>query len=304
VAATRAGVRAPFGRSLAAVSACMFGVQGVLAHWYAAAGGQTASLVALRFITGGVVFGGVAIALRFPIPRRPQLAGAVISGLGHVVFTTCLLRGFATSSVALTVLLFYTYPLFVTVGAAVLYGERLTPVRLGLVALGSAGVALAVGSPSGATPAGVLYGLGAAAACTFVVLTNRALLRGGMTVPQLAATAYAVPGACFLVLMLAGVIVLPPGTADAWAPALAYLGMTVTAFWLFYEAVSRIGASLASLLATLEPLVGVVLAWLLIGEPLDAGQIVGGALILTAVAALSLRGPASDEATEAIEAAR
>jgi drug/metabolite transporter (DMT)-like permease len=268
----------------------MFGAQGVLAHWFAAAGGQTASLVALRFITGGLVFGGIAVARRFPIPTRRQAIGAVLTGLGHVVFTTCLLRGFATSSVALTVLLFYTYPLFVTVGAAVLYGERLTAGRLALVALGSAGVALAVGSPTGAGTNGVIFGLGAAAACTFVVLGNRALLRDGMTVPQMAATAYLLPAATFLVLLTAGVIPLPPATVDAWAPALAYLSITVTAFWMFYVAVSRIGASLASLLATLEPLVGVVLAWLLIDEPLNPGQIVGGALILTAVAALSLKG--------------
>ena len=266
----------------------MFGTQGVLAHWFGSAGGQTTSLVGLRFIAGGVVFGGVAFANRFRVPAPREAIGAVLTGVAHVGFTTCLLLGFATSSVALTVLLFYTYPLYVTVGAAILYGEPLTKRRVALVAVGTTGVALAVGDPTGATPAGVLYGLGAGAGCTCVVLGNRALLRRGLTVPQIAATSYIVPGACFFVLIVFGAVPLPPTTVDAWAPASVYLASTLLGFFLFYTAVSRVGASTAALLATLEPLVGVLLAWMLIGEPLDPRQIAGGALILAAVAALSL----------------
>lgn len=88
----------------------MFGTQGVLAHWFAAAGGQTSSLLALRFVAGGVVFGAFALVNRIRLPPPRAAVGAVLTGLAHVGFATCLLRGFATSSVALTVLLFYTYP--------------------------------------------------------------------------------------------------------------------------------------------------------------------------------------------------
>jgi drug/metabolite transporter (DMT)-like permease len=277
----------------------MFGTQGVLVSWFTSAGGQTASLVALRFITGGLVFACVAVVTRLALPSGRQAAGAVLTGLGHVVFTTCLLRGFATSSVALTVLLFYTYPLLVTVAAAALYGEELSPRRIGVVAVGMVGVALAVGDTSGGTASGVLYGLGASAGCACVVLGNRALLRGGMTVPALAATAYAIPCVVLLGLTAVGVIPLPPRSASAWAPACAYLGLTVAAFWIFYTAVSRIGASLASLLAILEPLTSVLLAWWLLDEPLQPVQIVGGALILAAVASLSLDARGGDNVAAA-----
>ena len=63
---------------------------------------------------------------------------------------------------------------------------------------------------------------------------------------------------------------------------------TVVPVWIFYTAVKRIGASLASFLATLEPFVAAVLAWALIDEPLAPGQIAGGVLIVTSVALLSL----------------
>jgi drug/metabolite transporter (DMT)-like permease len=279
------------GRALAVGAACMFGTQGVLAYWFAVAGGRTATLLALRFITGGIVFGAVAITTRIRPPRPRYMAGAALTGLAHVGFSTCLLRGFATSSVALTVLLFYTYPLFVTLGAAVLYGEPLTRTRIALVLVGTLGVGLAVGSPSGATSSGVLFGLGAGVGCTMVVLGNRALLGHGLSVPELAAVSYFAPTVTLIVLAVAGVVPAPPRTLDAWAPALAYVSFaSVIPFWLFYAAVRRIGASLASLLATLEPLVGVLTAWLLIDQPLAFEQIVGGALILSAVGVLSVRG--------------
>ena len=281
---------ASLGRSLAVSSALLFGLNGVLTHWFIAAGGETVALLALRFIAGGVVFAIVAVVSAMPMPPLRDAGAAVVTGLGHVGFTACLLWGFSTSSVALTVLLFYTYPLLVALGAAALYGEPLTRGRLRLIGLGTAGVALAVGTPTGATPGGILFGLGAGFGASAVILGNRALLKRGLRVEQMATVNYLAPATCFTVLALAGVLPAPPGTVEAWAPALGYcLFGTVLPNWLFYTAVTHIGVSLASLLATLEPLVAVLFAWLLISEPLELGQLAGGVLILTAVAALSVQ---------------
>jgi drug/metabolite transporter (DMT)-like permease len=137
----------------------------------------------------------------------------------------------------------------------------------------------------------VLFGLGAGFGCSVVILGNRALLKRGVQVEQLATVSYLAPAICFGALALAGAIPAPPATVAAWAPALAYCMLSsVLPNWLFYRAVARIGASLAALLATLEPLVAVLLAWLLIDEPLEPGQLAGGALILAAVAAMSQLG--------------
>lgn len=269
----------------------LFGLNGVLTHWFTAAGGATVVLLALRFVAGGVVFGAVGLGSGMTMPPLRDAGAAILTGLGHVGFTACLLWGFATSSVALTVLLFYTYPLLVALGAAALYGEPLTRGRLALIGLGTAGVALAVGTPAGATVEGILFGLGAGFGCSAVILGNRALLQRGVRVEQMATVSYFLPAICFCVLAIAGALPVPPATIEAWAPALAYCMLsTVLPNWLFYTAVNRIGASLASLLATLEPLVAVFLAWLLIDEPLELGQIAGGSLILTSVTALSLLG--------------
>jgi drug/metabolite transporter (DMT)-like permease len=57
---------------------------------------------------------------------------------------------------------------------------------------------------------------------------------------------------------------------------------------LFYGAVKLVGASTASLLATVEPLVAVLLAYVVLDESLEAMQLAGGALILCGVVSLTL----------------
>ena len=56
------------------------------------------------------------------------------------------------------------------------------------------------------------------------------------------------------------------------------------------------GPTTASILATVEPLVTVVLAFLVFGETLGPVQIAGGALVVSAVVVLNLRFPAGRSA--------
>ncbi len=58
---------------------------------------------------------------------------------------------------------------------------------------------------------------------------------------------------------------------------------------LFFAGLSRVGPTSASILATVEPVVTVVLAFLVFGETLGPAQLVGGALVLSAVVVLNAR---------------
>ena len=58
---------------------------------------------------------------------------------------------------------------------------------------------------------------------------------------------------------------------------------TVGAILAFFAGLARVGPSAASILSTLEPVVTVVLAAAAFGESLSAVQLVGGALVLSAV---------------------
>ena len=73
-------------------------------------------------------------------------------------------------------------------------------------------------------------------------------------------------------------------SADGW---LAIAGIvvvsTVGAILLFFAGLARVGPSAASILSTLEPVVTVGLAAAAFGESLSPLQLLGGALVLSAV---------------------
>jgi len=80
-----------------------------------------------------------------------------------------------------------------------------------------------------------------------------------------------------------GQLQLPTG-AGGWAVGVAIAVIpTMVAISLFMAGLPRVGASRAALLSTVEPVVTVVLAAILLGERLSPIQAVGGLLVVLAV---------------------
>lgn len=76
---------------------------------------------------------------------------------------------------------------------------------------------------------------------------------------------------------------------------IAVLG-TLVPFGFYLEGVSLIRSSRASVTATLEPITGGLVAYLFLGETLQPLQILGGLLVIAAVAILQLRHEGDDKA--------
>jgi drug/metabolite transporter (DMT)-like permease len=275
-------------RGAVLLAATCYASNGVISRAYYDAGGTPMTLVVLRNVLAATVFW---IWFALAGPRRPALgdmALATLLGFVQMAFTTSLVIGFDRAPVALVVLLFYTYPLLVTLGAAACFGERLSRAGIAFVVLGTAGLVLAVGTPASVTPLGVALGLGAGLGNALVILGNRVLLHRGLRIVDIAALTYAVPAVVGGLLVAAAAVPMPPQSAAAWAPALAFATTgTVLPYLLFYRAVTVIGVSLAALIATAEPFVAVVLAYAILGERLGAGQLAGGALIVAAIVGLA-----------------
>ena len=69
---------------------------------------------------------------------------------------------------------------------------------------------------------------------------------------------------------------------------------TVLAIFTFFAGLERVGPSAASILSTFEPVVTIVLAYLVLSERLSALQLAGAALVLAA--AILLAAPAREPA--------
>lgn len=122
------------------------------------------------------------------------------------------------------------------------------------------------------------------------------LMGNGEVVGRLGAmrvTAFATTIACvlcigqFLFLRPLSALVLP---WQVYALGLAMaLFSTVAPVWLVSEAIRRLGAGPVSLTGTLGPVVTIFLGWLLLGETIGAGQLVGAMLVIAGVLVMARR---------------
>jgi len=255
----------------------------------------------------GVGFWRVAVAttllLAVGLVRRLRLGvdrkGVLIAGLGGgalvALFEVAYQFAIAGAGVAGASALLYTAPVMVLILARVLLGERFTTGRLAMALLVMLGVYLTVRGGSGVEDmfasreaslvAGVSGGLLAALAYAGTTLIARwAVPRYGSSRVLLLELA---GGTLILgvALPLAGRAPAPPATPGGWLyVTLLALGAVLGANFLFFAALKRIEAAPAAVGATIEPVVGTVLALVLFAQALSPGGWFG---LLTVVGAVS-----------------
>jgi drug/metabolite transporter, DME family len=304
------------GTLAAVVAAVLFGTLGPLSRFGAEAGVGGVAFTAWRAILG-VAFLAILVTARgsagssFAAIRglsgrgRAAMATAAIMG---VTLNVAMFTAFGLVPIALALMLFYLYPAGVVVVDLALGHERMTGSRVAALAFSFCGVALVLfggatadGDP--VSPLGIALCI-VAAASQVVFMT---VSRGGYSrVPADAATivilAASVVGASTIAVLVGqGEQLLAPfRSLEPW-PILLVAGVLAAGVssLLFLTAIRTIGGTRTGILMLLEPVVGVVLAALLLGEALGPLQAVGGLLVLAGALVLQLRsGPALEPIAE------
>lgn len=258
----------------------------------------SAALVFARLLLGAATLAVAAVVggrRRELVPGRllPALAllGAV-QGVHWLLFVAAVKLG----SVALAVITFYAAPLLIALGAPLVLRERLDRVALCALAPGTVGVVLVAlaGDGGGAfSLAAVAAGLGSAATFAVIVLASRRLVTGDGSPLTVAFWDLLVATAVVAPFLSTSDRVLPRGAGE-WA-AVAVLGVALTGLsTLAYAALlRRVTAQVSGVLTFLEPVVAVLLAAVALDEPLAAGALAGGALVLLAGLAVVARSSAT-----------
>lgn len=278
------------GVALVALSAAAFGAMGIFAKIAYRDGVDPLTLLGVRFAIAGLCMLAILRARGERLPRGRTLGVLLVLGaVGYVGQAMAYFTALTMASAGLVALLLYVYPAIVAVAAAALFGDRITPVKAGALVVALAGTALTIGDLGKGRPLGIVLGLVAAVAyATYILVSSRVVPRAGAipsaTVVMLAA-AVVLGGA----MMLAGPAY--PRSATGWAAiaALALLS-TVVAIVAFFAGLERIGPAEASVVSTVEPVVTVALAVLVLLEPLSTVQLIGGTLIVVAVVVLARAG--------------
>lgn len=276
---------------MVAISGISFGTLSVFNRQLAAAGLSVSQMLMLRFLGGALVLWALAIARR-EVTKLPllKLAGFSALGLLYVAEAWLYFESSQRIPIALTALLLYLFPAFVVVVSWLAFKEPLG--RAGVIALvlATGGIALAVGTPSGSLD---LLGV-ALGASTALVYTVYVLL-GAKVQPGVAPTF----GSAILMSIAAlgfGLGALIQGRLDfsaaagAW-PSVAGLVVigTVIPIPLLLFGMTRIGASRASIISTLEPISAALCGLFFLQETMTALQWVGAASVIGAVLLVARR---------------
>ncbi len=218
---------------------------------------------------------GPRVGLPHYRPARTVISGGLLAG--HWV---AMLAAFQRAPIGTVLLVVYLAPVLVALGAPRLIGERVAPAVV--VALGPAlaGTALVVGpGADGVAATGLVLAGVASVTYAAMALVNKTLVGhyGGL---RLAMVKQAVAAA-----VLAPFAALAPwGTPRAAWVWLVVLGLVHTAggLALFLDALGRIPATQAAILAQLEPVAAVGFAWAVLGERPGPATTIGGLLVIAA----------------------
>jgi drug/metabolite transporter (DMT)-like permease len=195
---------------------------------------------------------------------------------------------------ALTAVLNASTPLFAALAAAIGLGERLKRVQIGGLVLGFAGVAVAAGLGGRDLASSSVVGVGAALVASACYGFSFAYARRNLVAvqPLVAVGGQLVTGALF-VLPLALVTTVQEGIelAPRRMLAMAILGVVGTglAYVINYQSIAEIGATRASLVTFLVPIVAVTVGVVFLSEPFHIQLVLGGALTILGIAVLRER---------------
>jgi drug/metabolite transporter (DMT)-like permease len=276
--------------ALVLLSALGFGSMAIFAKVAYASGISPTMLLALRFSLAVALLAPLVWYKGLRLPRGRLLAGYLLMGALYTAQSQSYFTALLHASSGLVGLLLYIYPVLVTVLAVMFGWEELDRRTLALLALAIVGMGITLGGDLQGEPLGIALGLLAAAVyAVYIVLGGRLARADQQQIDPLAGTLVIMAAAALGNggLAIVGGAVLPSGISAWLAIAVIALFSTVLAIACFLIGIKTIGASKASIISTLEPVITLCLGAALLGESVSGGQLIGGTMVLAAVILLA-----------------
>jgi drug/metabolite transporter (DMT)-like permease len=251
------------------------------------------AVAALRTIIGGLIALPLALALRLPLPGTvPQRYVLLLSAAcGFIAFPVLFSLGVRLTSANHASMILAALPIFT--GAIAMAWDRRWPKRVWWVGCAIALVGemlLIANQPIDTTAQASLSG------DLIVLAGNLFASLGYVAGGRLQREGYPSTGTTFWGAGLAAVILLPtlPFIVDdivfaeiapaSWLGVLYLaIGVTIVGYVLWYWALGKGGIERIGLIQFLQPISGVILAWLLLGERVDFGFVLASGMVLIGV---------------------
>jgi drug/metabolite transporter (DMT)-like permease len=256
-------------------------------------------------LVAAALFAVLALVAR-PLLRleRRNLPLFALYGFVFAVFSALWMASVALNGAAVATVLVYSSAAFTALAGWRWWGERLDALKIGAIVLGVAGCVFVSGaydrSAWQVNPVGITVGLATGVGMTGYNLLGKTSSRRGVnpwtatlyTFGLAAAFLLPVQRPDTLLWLFRPLVARPGGWRDAalgWGTmVLLAAGPTLGGYGLYTVSLTRLPASTANLIATLEPAMTAGLAFVFLGQGLAGPQLLGGSLILTGVVLLRL----------------
>ncbi len=247
--------------------------------------------LALRFAISGALAVGIARALGQTWRLSPaQWRAVVVFGVcQNTLYLGCYFVAMQGVEASLAAIMASTMPL-IAAGANRAMGETLRPLAVAGLVAGFAGVALIMGTRlSGGAPLwGVALCVAGVVALAVATLSVRGTASGGNVLMIVGLQMLVGAAALVVPATLAGwaPVTVTPRLAAAFVYTLLVPGLAATVVW--FVLVNRVGATRAAVFHFLNPVFGVALAALVLGEAVRWTDAVGVAVVTAGILAVQV----------------
>lgn len=267
---------------LTVISTFGFSLYPILGKLVFSGGANLYTTLFVRFTLGALFF-WIVMYFRERIPKLNPRSWIILLFMGGIMYAS--MSGLYLSSVlyipaSLAALIFYTYPMLVSILSIVAKQEAFSWPKMIGVLISSVGLILVLGlSFKGVNPLGVLLAFGAAITYSCYIITGNIVLK---EVSPLLISAVVSTGAA-VTYGLAGARLGYTWhlSFSTWLEIFGIgLFCSILAILTFFYGLKAIGPTTASVISTLEPLMTFVFAALLFAERLSVIQGMGGILVI------------------------
>ena len=215
----------------------------------------------------------------------------LLYGVALTLMNTLWTYSVALNGAAVSTVLVYASPGITVIAARIFFTERLSFVRIIAIAGSLIGCVLVAGAYDPAqwnvNAGGIVVGILSAFSFTFYSLMGKGSFQRGINSWTATLSAFAVATVGLAFTQNSGTLLSLGGHVDGWL-VLFILAVipTLGGFGLYTASLAYLPAGTANLIATLEPALTTILAFILLNESLSAIQLLGGALIIGSVVSL------------------
>lgn len=277
--------RVGLGILLVFLSAFGFGLMPIFALFAYRGGVNVVTLLFLRFFIAAICFFVYLLArrTRWHVSRRSMASLFILGSILYSVQSMFYFSAVQYIPASLAALILYLYPVLVALLAAVVEKEQISLQMMAAAVVSLVGIAVVLGAPLDQLDGGgMALAFGAALVYSVYITLGRRVVAD---VPAIVTSALIAAFAA-LSFLLFGSVTQSLTFDISWSTWAVILGVvvfsTLLAMAAFFAGMERIGATRASILSTVEPVITIAFSALLLGESFTWIQVGGAMLVLAA----------------------